>query len=195
MTKQECTDRERVCAMLQALGVDARLAPRGAPEERWPGIFGGDWNSRGLIMIEHSPISWLNVVEDNDGWFDRIQYWIRDRRQLPHIRLEPVKKDSGRFSAEVVGVQWKVSGRDKVAGINFAHSLTLDQSIQSYIMQCNNVHGNLVCEPIVESRPKYSSLVIDPLSKFWPTAEQWACYERIANHLLQEILDIDSPRG
>ena len=49
--------RDRICAGLQRLGIDAQVATRGRPVER----VGGS-GSLGLIDINDGPISWVNVL-------------------------------------------------------------------------------------------------------------------------------------
>jgi len=52
--------RDRVYARLCAIGVDARIAERGRPEEKLGCI--GLKRSLGLVEIRGEPISWVNVI-------------------------------------------------------------------------------------------------------------------------------------
>ncbi len=78
---------DRLCANLQAIGVKARLALKGRPEEKWSRL-PGHYQPVCIIDIEQSPIRWIKLsvttdIELGPDWI--LEFGIPDSRELPKI--------------------------------------------------------------------------------------------------------------
>jgi len=179
MTKQERTERERVCAMLQAFGVEASLAPRGRREERCQdySLIPLD-DSEGLIDIQASVIRWVNVWGHPPGDGGTVlDYGVPDVRPLPRLEdyLSSVRVKNFPILGRVIDVRWK--GDDHGTGI--VNSLTADDAIKKAIM-CIGGYGH---DPYVWSCPEHGCwLMREPIYDI--TTEKWDCFEKIAARLL-----------
>ena len=62
-------EKDKLCAGLRDMGLDAQMAEQGRPEEQAVGRL-SRWSpkiSMGLIEIHGEPIRWINVVRENSG--------------------------------------------------------------------------------------------------------------------------------
>ena len=109
------TTREDLCAGLRAIGVDARLAGRGRPEENKTWSNG----SLGIIDVSEGPIRWVNVVLwdwylDGADWY-KTDYGVPDPRYLPSLEIRSIRMKRFPKFGRVINVEWK--GDDHGLGI------------------------------------------------------------------------------
>ncbi len=157
--------RDEHCAALRSMGVDACLAPRGRPEEHTGS------GSLGLIAIARSPIRWVNVRSVGEG--DHVaEYAVPyQRRPSLHPKLGSVRIRTFPLFGSVVDVRWR--GDD--GGLGLVERLEGDAFIRAAIMATGDVR--------VEARPEYGCWIISGSASMNPLA-CWACYQRVACHLL-----------
>lgn len=111
--------RDNLCANLQSLGVDARMAERGQAEED---IGRKDPNkSLGLIDIAEGPTRWINVVAvQQPNWVTNLWfiYGVPDPRIEPNltkVRIKSIRMKDFPLFGQVVDLRWK--GKDIGLGI------------------------------------------------------------------------------
>jgi hypothetical protein len=166
------TTREDLITGLHAAGVSARLAKRGRFEENT----GKD--SMGLIDIEHSPISWINVRKwDNEGPVYETDLGMPDSRSLPDVSIRSVRVRAFPVFGNVIDVRWQ--GND--TALSVAQHLTADPAIRADIIANRD-------EITVRTCPQYGCWLIPRSTKNAPSASQWHCYEKIAANLLTSPL-------
>jgi len=160
--------RENLILGLHKLGISAKIAKRRRPEQKT-----GE-NSIGLIDIENSPISWINVR----NWWDyegpehyATDYGIPDSRPLPDIKIRSVRVRNFPLLGNVIDVRWKGNN------MNVAHHLTKDEAIREAIIASHS-------EITVLTHPKQGCWLIPRSGREVPKPSQWDCYQRIAAKLL-----------
>ena len=170
--------RDRVCAGLRKLGIDAQMSLRGRIEEM---VCGGE--SLGIIDIDNSPITWINTRrEKGDGGqsshvYYFIDYGILDNRlgqnsNLLEIRTIRVKTIP--WFGRVVDLRWE--GEDLNLGI--ISRLNSDISLKPPIMRSYDV--------MIHADGQHGYWIISAETIEVPSPELWSCYEAIAQHLLTE---------
>lgn len=185
--------RNRICADLQRLGVDAQMATRGRCEEKvrsaffnfFVALFGTSMESLGIIDIPDSLIRWVNVRKSmavSQYGVSQPSYYIDcgvpDFRLNPNFKLRIKSVHFKHFSLwrkEKVDLRWK--GKDSGSGI--IRRLDSDISIKQAIMMSDSdltihANGDRRCWII-------STEFHDILSR-----ELWNCYQTIAKHLITE---------
>ena len=167
------TTREDLCAGLRAIGVDARLAERGRPEEKKTAYSG----PRGVIDVSEGPIRWVNVVlwgysqESGADWY-KTDYGVPDPRCLPSLEIRSIRMRRFPKFGRVINVVWK--GDD--CGLGIGHRLSSDEAISSAIMSTRDE---------VRVVANHGCWLIRRDNRATPSAEQWSCYQAIAEHLLE----------
>ncbi len=155
---------DEFCAHLQGLGIDARVAPWGRPEEK---IYTGPRQSLGVIDITEGPIRWVNVTSATSAWGpgedidmpDYLVYDIPDPRVGPgfqkvRVKVVSVKKSHVRSGSpwwkyralQRFGkvIEWRWEGND--FGLGIVDRLSQDVSIASAITDGHRpweTHGRL----------------------------------------------------
>ncbi len=168
--------REELCAALCAIGVDARIAERGRPEEQTRSH--GD--SLGVIDVGQGPIGWINLSGDyspEGGSCYTTDYGVPDPRHLPKLEIRSIRMRRFPIFGRVLNVRWK--GGDH--GFGLGHCLSSDETIRSAIMSAGD-------EVRVVARRDHGCWLIRHetfFSSHIPSAEQWSCYQAIAEHLLE----------
>ena len=166
--------RDRLCAALCAMGIDARLAERDRVEEE----FGGK-GSIGLIEIPEGPIRWVNVCKR--GYNPETHYYTD--YGVPDPRLEPDSQEPFMHSVrnktflgfgQVVDVQWE--GEDWGTGV--IDRLNSDHQLKHPIMESHDVK--------IEAIGDYGCWIISIKTRDIPSEELLSCYQTIAQHLLAE---------
>ena len=162
--------RDELCAGLQTIGVDARMAERGRPEEKT-----GE-GSLGLIDIGQGSVRWINArVEDRgETTVHMTEYGVTDSRYLPKIQIESVRVKTFPIFGRVIDVRW--NGDDQ--GLGIVERLGSDSAIKDAIIG----NGD---ELTVVARRDQGYWLIRREIRATPSAEQWGCYQAIAEHLLQ----------
>ncbi len=169
------TTREDLCAGLRTIGVDARLAERGRPEEKTSAYSG----SLGVIDVSEGPIRWVNVVlwgesqESAANWY-KTDYGVPDPRCLPKLEIRSIRMRGFPKFGRVINVRWK--GDDR--GLGLRHRLSSDEAIRSAIMNTRD-------EVRVVANRDHGCWLIRRETKAAPSGEQWGCYNAIAEHLLE----------
>jgi len=82
-------------------------------------------------------------------------------------------RESPKFG-RVINVRWK--GDDR--GLGLGHRLSSDEAIRSAIMNTRD-------EVRVVANPEHGCWLIRRNNETTPSAEQWRCYQAIAEHLLE----------
>ena len=170
--------RDDICAHLQTLGIDARMAERGRVEEK----FGGE-GSLGLIEIPEGPIRWVNVrkvtsigVQGGSSTY-YTQYGVPDSRlepNFPRYRIKTVRVKTVPLVGRVVDLRWE--GDDSDLGI--ISRLNSDAQLKQPIMESRDV--------TVQAHSDHRCWIISTKTRDVPSGELWNCYQTIACHLLGE---------
>ena len=162
--------RDKLCAGLQAIGVDARTAERGRPEEKTGA------GSLGVIDIGRSPIRWINVrvYDAGETTVHITEYGVPDSRYLPELGIQSVRVKTFPIFGPVIDVRWK--GND--LGLGIVERLGSDAAIKGAIMG----NGD---ELTIVARGDYGGWLIRRGTTATPLAEQWGCYQAIAERLLE----------
>ena len=166
--------RDRLCAALCAMGIDARLAERDRVEEE----FGGK-GSIGLIEIPEGPIRWVNVRKrgDNGPTHYYTDYGVPDPRLEPDSQepfMHSVREKTFLGFGQVVDVQWE--GEDWGTGV--IHRLNSDHQLKHPIMESHDVK--------IEAIGDYGCWIMSTQTRDVPSGELWNCYQVIAQHLLTD---------
>jgi len=173
--------RDRLCAALCAMGIDARLAERGRVEEK---IGGG--SSLGVIDVPEGPIRWVNVrtvTTGGGGPYGGSSTSYYTDYGVPDPRLEPDSQEPFMHSArkktfpvfgQVVDVQWE--GEDWGTGV--IDRLNSDHQLKHPIMESHDV--------TIEAIGDYGCWIISTKTCDIPSEELLSCYQTIAQHLLAE---------
>jgi hypothetical protein len=172
--------RDRICAGLRMLGIDAQMSLRGRIEER---VCGG--NSLGIIDIHNSPIDWVNIRKETRGSGENrnvyhfIEYGIPDNRLGSNSDLIGIKTVSIKtipLVGRIKDIRWE--GEELNLGI--ISRLNDDISLKYPIMKSHDLS--------ITANGKYGCWVISTETRKIPTADLWSCYEAIAQHLRAEWL-------
>ena len=185
-------EQDRLCAALRACGADARLAPKGRPEETLgiKEIWGYEHNrsSYGLFDIDGSPIRWVNFLDAGlleDSLRIKIIHGIPDSRNLPQVTIWIMPYKHWLYFGENV-VQW--SGNDHDTGIKqlLNNDIIIREAFMTankgrYIDQTFMLGIRYLCEQhcwliVLEENYGLAPLEIEK--------EKWKCCELIAEQLL-----------
>jgi hypothetical protein len=149
------------------MGISAAVVDRGRVEE----ASGPD--SIGLVEIGGSPIHWANVRKwVDEGVHYATDYGVPDSHTLPILYLRSVRVRSFPILGSVIDVRW--IGKDMETGV--IGRLNADIELKTKIIACK-------AEIIVHTFPECKCWLIAHNSASAPSAELWACYERIAARL------------
>ncbi len=175
--------RDNICADLVSMGIDAKMAERGRPEENWEaghrslGLAG--YRSLGLIDISGGPIGWLNPGDVPGGQggprpYRLIQCGVPDvsLRDGPGAHIRSVRVKEFPVLGSVVNVRWV--GDDLGRGI--IQRLADDASLLEPIAQSGDVY--------IYGIPEHGCWVFVTHGHHAPTKEMWDFYQSIARHLL-----------
>ena len=183
---------DQFCTHLPSLGIDARVAPRGRPEEE---IYTGadDEGSLGVIDIVEGPIRWINVtwgtrasVALDTSWVDvyhSLVFGVPDpkvRSGFPEVRLNAIPvRERERFwlSGRVIRVRWE--GEDFGLGI-VEH---LSQNIQLPTASLESI-GEVGYDFEIRARPDHGCWILTVEGVLAPSKQEWDCYQSIASALL-----------
>ena len=189
-------------AALQAFGIQASLSERGRPEER---ITSGCGKSLGVIDVNGSPISWVNIkksvltgheVTDSNAEFWSIEYGVPDSKiapafpKFPKVRIKTTRVKAFPLFGEVVSLRWK--GKDFSLGI--IDYLNGDVSLHRPII--------VSCDLEIGAYPGHSCWILTARTweadeswlgggfrgTFIPSQQLWDCLQSIARHLLAKTL-------
>ena len=176
--------RDKVCANLNRVGVDAKLAERGMREEkastpRW-------FRSLGLIEISKSPISFVHVVyiQTRYGRHYSTLYLVHD----PSVYY-PSVSDKGHLKARskrikerpVIGkVKDVVWEGDLDLGGNIIERLNKDQYLKQELVRLRHDVKVGTCPDISYWKIEVKGYLINQVR------EKWDVYERIARHLKRQ---------
>lgn len=172
--------KDKICAGLRSLGVDAQVDMSGRAVEQNLGAGLQTMPDR-LIDITRGPIRWVNVrkAEDKEGGSSYyIDYGVPDPRLRPDLpelpKIKSVHKRSYPIVGPVVDLHWK--GKD--SGLGIIDRPNGDILVRQQILRTQGVkicaHGEYRCWTI-------STWEEDP-----PSGHLWNCYQAIARHLLAE---------
>lgn len=187
--------RDKLCADLCAMGLDAHMLERGRPEE---GVVGGSkGGSLGLIEIRAGPIRWVSVLRHTQrsggglsGGSETVTYTnvylVSDtgigRERRVEVKSIPVK--SVLLFGRVIDLLWKgkLQG-DLIRRLN--EDLLLKQSLLR-VKEDVTIRSfpDVGCWAI-SSRWYQADWLGRTPKKLTPSREQWSCYETIARHLLE----------
>ena len=161
--------RDELCAGIQAMGVDARMAERGRLEEKT-----GE-GSLGVLDIAQGPIRWINVLIERSGEdIDHItEYGVPDQRHLRQLQIRSVRVKTFPVIGRVVDVRWDGTDGDP----DIVQRLSNDQAIKASIIVTQD-------EVAVVTRHDLGCWLIRLETTATPLPEQWRCYQRIAERLL-----------
>lgn len=174
--------RDKVCANLNRVGVDARLAERGLREERasiprW-------FRSLGLIEISKSPINFVHVVyvQTRYGRHYSTLYLTHDPsvycpsvydKADPKARSKRVKERP--IIGKVKDVVWEGN-----LGENIMQRLNGDQYLKQELIRLRRDVKVGTCPDISYWKMEVKGYLTNKV------LEEWDVYERIARHLKQQ---------
>jgi hypothetical protein len=168
--------RDKVYTALKSIGVDAKLAENGRPEESIKCGLG--IHSLGIIDIGEGPIRWVNIRIDVNGtnWID---FGVQDPRLSQSERKVLIQAHFRKTLfglGRVVDLIWQ--GEDSSLGI--IQRLNDDIPLKNAIIRTNAYDFTVGA---------YNSLGCWVMSLAYPiplTEESWNCYRSIAKHLLSD---------
>ena len=165
--------RDKLCAGMQAMGVDARMAERGRLEEKT-----GE-GSLGVLDIAQGPIRWINVREEGSGEDHGYitEYGVPDQRHLPQLQIRSIRVKTFPVIGRVVDVRWEGTDGD----LDILQRLSNDQAIKHSIMVTKD-------EVTVVTRHDRGCWLVVRKTAATPSPEQWRCYQGIAERLLATLL-------
>ena len=208
--------RDRLCAALCAIGLDARMAQRGQPEERI-----GNGTSLGLIEIGDSPIRFVNMLIEASGapgthTITSLLYLVPDQTRPAVGYLESVRIKSVPRLGQIAHIRWEskmASDADYLVSTllsqgvipkqDFLTMLEKDMEVESNLlerlnqdMRLERALFSLEDDITVQGYPEFNCWAISS-SRYesgWPetrqpapSREKWDCYETIARHLLEPM--------
>ena len=167
--------RDKLCAHLRVLSIQAQMSERGRPEEkitRWG-------KSLEIIDIQDPLIRWVDIRRDDDSdntasWY--ITYGVPDSRitagfHKVEIRTKRIKRIP--LVGKVVDLKWK--GED--FGLGLIERLSHDVSLNKQIIMDAHDLG-------IVGYPEHSCWILAVEDVVAPLKRNWDCYQSIASHLL-----------
>ena len=167
-------ERDKLCAHLRDLGIEAQMAELGRMEEGiGEGIGGG--HSRGLIDIIDGPIRWVNLRTETTANYasSYIEYGVPVAKGLQaRIEVRSIRVKTFPLVGKVVDVRWR--GDDLGLGI------------------INRLNGNISTKDLrvlnrdvkIRTFPEHGCWIISTETYVGPSEELWSCYQAIAQQLL-----------
>lgn len=189
---------DELCASLRRLGVDAKKALPGRPEQlisdtppSW--ILPGSSTSLGVIDISEGPIRWIHLIQQEiaapyaSTSVRYVHYGVPTPKMtaaFPKVKIRTVRKKSFLFVGRVKHIQWR--GRDSRLGI--VDHLNGDILLRNTLAQRGN-------DVRIRAYPDHGCWTITEKSgegfRGWgpwlPTKELWDCYQAMARHLLATL--------
>jgi len=168
--------RDKVCANLNSVGIDARLAERGVKEEkastpRW-------FRSLGLIEINKSPINFVHViyVQTRYGRHYSTLYLIYDPGVINKAGLKARSKrvKEPPLIGEVKDVVWKGD-----LGGSITQRLNEDEYLKQELIRARHDVKVGTCPDINYWKIEAKGYLVKQVH------EKWDVYEMIARHLKQ----------
>ncbi len=175
------SERDKLCAHLRILGIQAQISERGRPEEKI-----APWGkSLGIIDTQDALIHWVNISKDNDPdnkalWY--IEYGVPDSRitaGFPKVAIRTKRIKRVPILGKVIDLKWK--GKD--FGLGLIEGLSHDVSLKEQIMVAHDLD--------IDAYPEHSCWILTVEDVRAPTKLAWDCYRSIASHLLRTPLPSD----
>jgi len=154
--------RDRVCTGLRAIGVDARMAERGRPEEKLG--CSGLQRSLGLVEIHGEPIQWVNVI----NWTQHFPANVQKYRNV-YLVHDPHLSTKSKLNGNEIGRRMK---KDVLLNQGLV-GLSRDIEIRTFPED--------KCWAILSKGYEGRN---PP-----PSSEQWNCFKAIAQRLLESSVD------
>ena len=132
--------RDELTLALHALGIDATMAERERPEEK----FQNAWTNRsqGIIDVQEGPIRWVNCLKQDGSQYSPPQWWtvfgIPDERLFTEqraVKIKTVRSKSFPLFGKVVNVTWK--GEDRATRL--ISDLANDPAVKSFVKNTGDV--------------------------------------------------------
>ena len=183
--------RDNLCAELQTLGVNARMADRGRPEEDT-----GEGTSLGIIDIVGGSIPWVNVrkvttsgggYEDGDDSVTTCytDYGVPVGYPTPNVTIKSARRKGFPLLGAVIDAEWSAEGSNPDAGVvaDILRRLGEDATVRDAIMATRDV--KIIVGPHGPQREGRLGWVISTQTRAVPTRQAWDCYQAIARHLIE----------
>jgi len=149
--------RDKVCARLCAIGVDARMAERGRPEEKLGCI--GLKRSLGLVEICGEPIRWINVI----NWTQHFPGNVQKYRNV-YLVHDPYLSTKSKLNGNEIGrIKRDVLLNQGLIGLNRDVEILAFPEDKCWAILSKDYEGR---------NPPLSS-------------EEWNSFKTIAHHLLE----------
>jgi len=184
--------RDKLCADLCAIGLDARLVEGRRPEKRAGAPWGGGGSSLGLIEIKGEPICWVNVLKTapiRGGIVYTNVYLVPDASvsNKGHLRAESTRVKSMPVFGRVVDIRWEGQ-----LPANLINQMNGDTSLKERLIELEEdifvcSYPELGCWAIITSRHRAGWVAWGVTRPSPPSKERWDCYKAIANYLLKPI--------
>jgi len=150
--------RDKVCTRLCAVGVDARIAERGRPEEKLGCI--GLKRSLGLVEIHREPIHWVNVINWTQHFPGNVQKYMN-----VYLVHAPYLSTKSKLNGNEIGQRIK---KDVLLNQSL---IGLDRDIEILAFPEDKCWAILSKDYEGRNPP--------------PSLEQWDYFKTIARHLLE----------
>ena len=168
--------RDDFCAGLQSLGVNARMAVRGRPEEKT-----GE-GSLGLIDMDGGPIPWVNVrrvtsSSQDDVWHNYYtDYGVNVPYRPPSTTI--TRRVTFPLVGKVVDGGWTAVGSDQGTGLvaDVLRRLGEDAQVREDVIATRNVE--IIGHPLAWVISTQTGAAVF----FW---QAWHIYQAIARHLIE----------
>lgn len=191
--------KEAWYACLRDIGIEAKLAGLGRPEEAIPP--NPSYNSAGLVMVKSGEIQWVNFRRETKAhsngdmyWVDYAHYGVPDPRMesgTARVRIKSVGVKKLPIIGPVVDVHWE--GNDWGSGI--IGRLNADSNTRPPLLKRSGVLRAVAMSLLEGYGPKQHEMEISacPETHCWilstaalppPSREVWNWVESIAKHLV-----------
>ena len=166
--------RDEICAGLRTLGVDARMASRGRPEEGESGAGA----SVGIIDIAEGPIRWINVYKYHSGAYS-ISYGVEVTYRAPKTTIKTITAMES-IMGRMIDPDWRAGGYDRYSPVvkDIQQRLGADAQIRAALIATRDdvsIKGSGVRDWVITTGTGPGEA---------PTRQAWDCYQAIAQHLI-----------
>jgi len=177
--------RDRVCEILQDMGINAKMSERGRPEES-VGLR-PYFKSLGMIEIAEGPIRWVNVIRKKIAHKTEyfLNYGVPDPRldsASPKVLFKSEPERKLIIFGKISDLTWE--GEDSGTGI--IDRIKSDGSLKETIIKSKVVFTITAYGKggywIISS--SYSELLVSPTH--FPSEQEWSSCQMIAHHLLAD---------
>jgi len=184
--------RDKLCADLCTMGLNAQLVEGKRPEERAGAPWGGGGSSLGLIEIKGEPIRWANILNTapvRGGIVYTNAYLVPDSSasNKGYLKAESIRVRSMPVFGRVVGIRWEGQ-----LPADLMRQMNKDTSLKERLIELGEdifvcSYPELGCWAIIPSRHHSGLIGWGTTREPPPSEKRWDCYKAIASYLLKPV--------